>query len=170
MRASVRSNSSGKIPLAPKLNSFRPPHVTRLDPRRLMRRPALLPFRRVLRSPRTLGIGVAWGGRTGKGISSGAYSGRCFVPPFSARQLRRNHFAVTIGLEAPGWISGDLRRRRCLTAPCGAPSMARSPRKDSAVLPAARPQSPTDGKSVTFLRVCFSVLRLCDRSGRMPSR
>src|SRR4029450_4507990 len=67
---------------------FSPPYVTRSDPRGLTRRPPLLPFRRVLRGPRTLGIGVAHGGRAGKDVPPGTDSGRGWFSPFSGGQLR----------------------------------------------------------------------------------
>ena len=138
---------------------FAAPHVTRLDPRRIARRPALLPFRRILRSSRTVGIGVARGARAGKDVSARADSGRCLFPPFSARELRRNHFAVAIGLAPSGRISGDLRRYRCHAASRSCPPMARSPRIGPAVFPTASPPGPTRRKRITSLRA-FSPARL----------
>src|SRR5215470_18058523 len=119
------------------------PHVTRLDPRRLARGLVLLPFRSVLRGARTLGIGMARGTRAGEDVSAGADSGRCRFPPFSAWQLRRNHFAAAIGLAPSGRISGNLRRHRCRASPHIDPPVARGPRNGPAVSPTASSAAPT---------------------------
>ena len=117
--------------------------VTRLDPRRLARGLVLLPFPRLLRGARTLGIGVARGTRAGEDVSAGADSDRCRFPPFSAWQLRRNHFAAAIGLAPSGRISGNLRRHRCRASPHIDPPVARGPRNGPAVSPTASSAAPT---------------------------
>ena len=136
---------------------FSPPYVTRLDPRGPTRRPALLPFRRVLRGPRTLGIGVAHGGRAGKDVPPGTDSGRRCFSPFSAWQLCRNHFAVAIGVAPAGWICAGFCRHRRRAALHDNPPMARSPRNGLTVSPTASAPAPTRGKRITSLRVRFSV-------------
>ena len=148
---------TGKIPQGRNGCMFPPPHVTRLDAWRLTRRSALLSFRRFLRVPRTLGIGVARRARAGKDVSAGPDSDRCFFSPFSTRQLRRNHFSVAIGLAPSGRISGGLRWHRCRPATRGDPSMARGPRNGPAISPSACPSAPIGITLVTFLRARFSV-------------
>jgi len=54
-------------------------YATRLDSRKPIRRSALLSFRRVLWSARTLGISVARGARAGKDFSCRADPGRCCI-------------------------------------------------------------------------------------------
>src|SRR5262249_26827056 len=143
--------------LPAKLITASPPHVTRLEPRRITRRPALLPFWRVLRGPRTLGIGVAHGGRAGKDLSPGTDSGRRCFSPFSAWQLRRNHFFVAIGVARAGWICAKFCKHRRRAALHDNPPVARTPRNGLAVSPTASAPPPTPGKRITSLRVRFSV-------------
>ena len=148
---------SGKIPRGRNGFMFPPQNVTRLDAWRLIRRFALFPFRRILRGPRTLGIGMAGRARAGKDVTAGLHSDRCFFPPFSTRQLRRSHFAVAICLAAFGRISGGLCRHRYRSAARGDSPMARSPRNGPAIFPAAFPPATTSGKRATLLRTRFSV-------------
>src|SRR5712692_5984941 len=105
-----------KIPLSREGADVFADHVTRLDPGKLTRRAALLQFRRLLRSSRTLGVRVAHGARAGKNLSAGTDPGRSFIPPFSARQPRRNYFAAAISNAPSRHLPGRLRRSRGRTA------------------------------------------------------
>ena len=126
-------------------------HVTRLDPGKFTRRPALLSFRSFLRSSRTLGISVAQGTRAGKDFLAGVDSGHCFFPSFSTWQLRGDCFATAVSFAPPGGISRDLCRRCGCAAARGDPLVARGPGSRSAVFPAALPTTPTDVRRTTFL-------------------
>ena len=105
--------------------------------------------------PTNTGSPCGSGHRSRNGRSAGADSGRCFVPPFSARELRRRHFVAAIGVMASGLLSADLRWHRSRAAPRGAPTMARTKRSRS--LP--RRPSPNSNwrKEVTFQTALFSV-------------
>jgi len=140
--------------------------VARLDPRRLARGHVLLPFRRVLRGARTLGIGVARGTRAGEDVSAGADSDRCRFPPFSAWQLRRNHFAAAIGLAPSGRISENLGRHRCRASPHIDPPVARGPRNGPAVPPTASSVAPT-----RLMRIRRAMISRCGartQAGHVP--
>ena len=132
---------------------FPPPRVTRLDPGRLTRRPALLPFRRVLQSPRTLGVCVTRGARAGKDVSARADSDRCCFPSFSARQLRRNHFVAAICVAPSGRLPRSLCRSRGRPASSDNPPVARRPRNAVTLPPAAPSASANRQHRVIFLEL-----------------
>ena len=144
---------------------FTPPHVTRLDPRGVTRRPTLLPFRRVLRGARTLGIHVARGARAGQNLSARTDPGRSFVPPFSARQLRRNHFAAAISVAPPRRLPRSLCRSRGRPASSDDPPVARRPRNAVTLSPTAPSAAPNRHHGVIFFEPRFPIASMiCDSS------
>src|SRR6266446_555251 len=117
------------------------------------RGPALPPFGRVLPGPRTLGIRVARGARAGKDVSARVDSGCCCFPPFSARQLRRNHFAAAISVAPSGRLPRSLCRSRGRPVSSDNPPVARRPRNAVTLPPAAPSASANRQHRVIFLEL-----------------
>src|SRR6266446_6066271 len=122
------------------------------------RGPALPPFGRVLPGPRTLGIRVARGARAGKDVSARVDSGCCCFPPFSARQLRRNHFAAAISVPPPRLLPKSLCWSRGRPASGDNPPVARRPRNAVTFLPAAPSAAPNRQHRVIFLELLYWII------------
>src|SRR5258708_12970019 len=132
---------------------FPPPHVTRLDPGGRRGGPGVVPMGRVGPGRRTLGIRVARGGRAGKDVSARADSDRRCFPPFSARQLRRSHFAAAISVAPSGRLPRSLCRSRGRPASSDNPPVAPRPRNAVTLPPAASSASANRQHRVIFLQL-----------------
>src|SRR5207245_7825078 len=86
-------------------------------------------------------------------------SGCCCFPPFSARQLRRNHFAAAIGLAPPRRLPRSLWRSRDYSASSDDPPVARRPRNAVTLPPAVPAGTPNRQHRVIFVEPCYWTVR-----------
>jgi hypothetical protein len=108
---------------------------------------------------------VARGARTRKDVSARADSDRCCFPPFSARQLRRNHFAAAISVAPSGRLPRSLCRSRGRPASSDDPPVARRPR-NAITLSLAAPSAARNRQH----RVIILELRFWIVSGLLTTR
>jgi hypothetical protein len=110
---------------------------------RTARRPAPLPFRRVLRSARTLGIGLAHCAGPGEDFPAGSDSGRSLFPPFLPRQSPGKHFPAAVSVAPPGHVSGIVCWCRAHPASRVHSLVARGTRTATTFFPSPSSTAPT---------------------------